>query len=455
MYGKILLIILFSGLYSCTKFVQIDPPTNKLINANVFTDDGSATAAMSGIYTRMMSSQGFAGGGLSSVTYLSGLSADELINYSPQNDYIQFYGNSLTPTNGYLNSSIWSEAYQYIYSANAVLEGLNGSSGLSAPVKQQLLGEAKFIRAFCYFYLTSLFGDVPLYLSSDYQKNQTAAKTATADVYSQIVSDIREAHDLLSDDYSFSNGERIRPNKSVANALLSRIYLYQQKWDSAETQASSVINNSTVYSLVGLDSVFLANSNEAIWQLMPVTPGNNTNEGAIFILKAPPTYVSLSSFITDAFETGDNRLTHWVGTYTNGLNTWYYPFKYKVQTGTTLKEYSMVLRLGEQYLIRAEARANQNNLLGAESDLNIIRHRAGLVDTAINDQAAMLLAIEHERQVELFTEWGHRWLDLIRTNRTDIVLGLEKIGWQPFDKLYPIPGVEIQRNPKITQNMGY
>jgi hypothetical protein len=114
------------------------------------------------------------------------------------------------------------------------------------------------------------------------------------------------------------------------------------------------------------------------------------------------------------------------------------------------------LRLAEQYLIRGEARAHQNNVQGAQEDLNIIRSRAGLGATTANDESSLLAVIETERQVELFAEWGHRWFDLKRTGRADAVLSLEKApNWQSTDRLYPIPFEEIKINPSLTQNPGY
>ena len=120
----------------------------------------------------------------------------------------------------------------------------------------------------------------------------------------------------------------------------------------------------------------------------------------------------------------------------------------------------MVFRLGEQYLIRAEARAQQNNLAGAISDIDMIRSRAGL--PLINDTEPginkdnLLLAIEHERQIELFSEWGHRWLDLKRTGRAGAVLGPIKADWSSDDELYPIPQSERDKNPFLgEQNPGY
>ncbi|SRR5579862_347878 len=453
----ITIILIISVVSSCKKFVDIPSPPNKLLASDVFSNDASATGLVTGIYTRMMISTGFASGSYESVTQLSGLSADEFINLFTNSDNIQFANNSLTATNGALNT-LWSEIYTYIYTTNVILEGLQQKNGVSSPVSQQLNGEAKFIRAFCYFYLTNLFGDVPLHVTSDYQVNAIATRTPSTQVYQQIVSDLKDAQNLLGNDYSYSKGERIRPNKWVATALLSRVYLYTQQWDSAEAEATTVINNSSLYSLNSLDSVFLKNSNEAIWQLLPVSPGLNTNEGNLFILTSAPTLVSLSTFIMSEFEPGDNRLINWVGTYSDGINTWYFPYKYKVQASSTLTEYSMVIRLAELYLIAAESEANGagNGILSAINNLNIIRNRAGLNPySGPTNQDSVLNAIYHERQVELFSEWGHRWLDLNRTGRSNAILGSEKIPWVATDTLYPIPFSEIQNNSKITQNTGY
>lgn len=116
----------------------------------------------------------------------------------------------------------------------------------------------------------------------------------------------------------------------------------------------------------------------------------------------------------------------------------------------------MVFRLAEQYLIRAEARAQQGDATGAKADINAIRNRAGLPDTDADGQASILAAIEHERRIEFFTEWGHRWFDLKRTGRADAVLSPIKPNWQSTDVLFPIPLQEIENNPNLLpQNAGY
>ena len=128
-------------------------------------------------------------------------------------------------------------------------------------------------------------------------------------------------------------------------------------------------------------------------------------------------------------------------------------------SGGSYTEYYMVLRLAEQYLIRAEAEAHGagNGLSGAVSDLNIIRYRAGLPDYAgAILQSPILSAIAHENQIEFFAEWGHRWLDLKRTGQATTVLSANKgFAVSSNSLLYPIPVSELKTDPNLTQNSGY
>jgi len=116
-------------------------------------------------------------------------------------------------------------------------------------------------------------------------------------------------------------------------------------------------------------------------------------------------------------------------------------------------------------LIRAEAEAQQNDLTDAVSDVNVIRTRAGLAPlvVGVNTNNNLILSqILHERQVELFTEWGNRWFDLIRTGTINAVMGtpgnvcqLKGGVWNSNSELYPIPQSEILDDPNLTQNAGY
>jgi starch-binding outer membrane protein, SusD/RagB family len=112
----------------------------------------------------------------------------------------------------------------------------------------------------------------------------------------------------------------------------------------------------------------------------------------------------------------------------------------------------MLLRLADIHLVRAEALARREQWNDALTDINKVRERTGLTEIKNVSQDSVIRAIAHERQVELFCEWGNRWYDLKRTNRIDAVLGTEKTTWRPAAALFPIPTAELQANPALTPN---
>lgn len=438
---------------SCKKFVESQVPKTDLVNAVVFSDDKTATSALLSIYSRMMT-DGMASGSYSSLSLIAGLSSDELIGYSTELQF--FYQNSILPSNSSLAFGLWQQPYEFIYTANSILEGVKASNGLSSAVKSQLTGEALFVRSFVYFYLVNLYGDVPFYTSTDYKTNSISSRTPANSIMDQIIVDLEEAKKLVSDNYIGMG--RTRPNKSTVSALLARVYLFGKNWEKAAATASTIIENNATYDLeMDIDQVFLSTSKESIWQLMPVLPGVNTTEANLFILTDQPSYISLSPGLVNNFQEGDLRKFHWVDSITANGSVFYYPKKYKVLSGVTdVTEYEMVFRLSEQLLIRAEANIYLNKLDEAKNDINLIRKRAGLANTTANVQADLLQAVADERRFELFTEWGHRWLDLKRTDKATAVLGaIADKSWEPTDVFYPIPQAEISANPAIKQNDGY
>ncbi len=460
-------ILLALNMAACRKAVEVSSPGNSLIGADVFNDPKTATAVMTGIYNNFNTSPSFADG-TSGISTLMGTASDEMKNYYPSVSANQFYTNNLTTTP---SSYFWPQLFQNVYVANAVIEGAGKSAALSADVKQQVLGEAYFTRAFLNFYLTNLYGDIPLPTSTDYPINNTLRRVPQTDVYKAIIADLLQAQSKLTEDYKDNQnavtGEKIRPNKVAATALLARVYLYSGDYRDAEIQASAVIGDAGYSLVTDLNKVFLKNSDEAIWQLAPVSPIiTNTLDGYTFILTTTPgvnSHVSLLPYILNAFEAGDNRMSDWIGLYKRGSTSYYFPYKYRVsQTSVPTTEYLMVLRLAELYLIRAEARV-QLEESNAVDDLNVIRNRAGLADyIGPTDNASLLAAIFHERQVELFSEWGHRWFDLKRAGNLDAVMGVPggvcaaKGGtWKSTAALLPIPLTEILSNSNLTQNPGY
>jgi len=461
---------LIVGLVGCNKLVEVAPPVTSITDDNVYASDATAIAVLTGIYGQLSTTSNYNSMGLTTISLFSGLSSDELTLFGGgTGNYNAYYTNNLSVGAG--GFEYWNNIYPYIFTCNSAIEGLASGSSLTPAIKRQLEGEAKFMRALFYFYLVNLYGDVPLALSTDYSLNGLLSRSSKAQVYSQIVNDLKDAQTSLSADYLDptllnTTNERVRPTKWAAAALLARTYLYTQNWDSAEVQSTSVINNLSMYGLDSLNGVFLANSTEAIWQLQPVNTGWNTEDARVFIIPStgpdPFAYpVYLSPQLLNSFESTDLRRTNWIDSTIVAGNTYYFPYKYKVNLqGAPVMEYLMMLRLGEQYLIRAEARAYQGNTTGAVQDLNIIRIRAGLPPTTAASQSDLIAAIQHERQVELFTELGQRWLDLKRTGSVDSVMNSvcplkNGSNWVTNQKLYPIPLGDIQRDPNLVQNPGY
>jgi hypothetical protein len=480
-------IISFPFQFSCRKLVDISAPQGSVTEQNVYTNDATAIAVLSGLYTNMSKGGGSATGGFSGnfgISQVTALSADELVAYSGivNTNLYAYYTNSLQANGSVISGSEhWAPLYNFVFKCNAAIEGLNSSQTLSPQIKQQLLGEAKFLRSFFYFYLVNLYGDVPLALSTDPKINSLLSRTNVADVYKQIIIDLKDAQQLLSSSYLKEDlqsvtTDRVRPTVWAATALLARVYLYTGDYVNAETQATAVINNTTLFgplSTVPLTNVFLKNSREAIWQIQPTTTNFNTEDARCFIIPSTgfgnDAVVYMSDQLLNSLEIGDQRFIdgNWIKSINLGGVTYYYPFKYKIASspGVTsagaMAEYLIVLRLGEQYLIRAEARALQNKIAEAKTDLNAIRNRSGLSNTSAVDQPSLLNAIVNERKHELFTEWGHRWFDLKRTGKIDAIMNmvtpLKANGspWRSFQQLYPLPQSDLDKAPSLVQNIGY
>lgn len=443
-------------LTSCDSFVEVDLPKSQLTTVSVFDNYSTANAALSDIYSKMRE-QGLLSGSASGVSNMLGNYADELYCLaSPGDPTIPFYTNALLPANSTITDS-WNLSYNQIYAANAVMEGVESSHKLTIKEKELLRGEALFIRAIVHFYLSNLYGDIPYIVSTDRNINNEASKIPVKDIYRNIIADLENAAALLPHDYK--NAERVRPNQFVAKALLARVYLYNESWAEASNAASAVLNAINLYAIEDNASLaFLKDSKETIWQFQPSVAGKNTDEASIFIFSSgPPPFVALTNNLIESFDNNDLRKANWTKAVSDGTDTWYHAYKYKEFENTaTSMEYSVIFRLAEQYLIRAEARAHQGDLIGAKEDLNRIRKRAGLLDTDAVSAQQLVDAILSERRWELFTEFGHRFFDLKRSGQIDTVLDPLKNGWNSTDVLFPLPESELSINPNIRpQNSGY
>ena len=329
---KILVLVVLLGLVGCDSFVDVDPPSSQLTGSLVFEDKTTANAAMVAVYTKLRDGGLLTGSSLGTGTSL-GLYADELTYYGTNDQNLFFlFNNTLLPTTSLVNQS-WNQSYHQIYCANAVIEGCQNATALLPVDKNQFMGEALFVRSLVHFYLANLYGDVPYITSTDYEVNRLAPRVPIASVYDKIVSDLNEAIALLPEAYISS--ERVRPNRSAAQALLARVYLYMGEWAEASNAASAVLNNSIYVWENDIDKVFLKDCTATIWQFSPNLSGNNTYEANVYIFNSgPPPSVGLNASLYNSFDPIDLRKTNWIKSVTNGTDTWYHAFKYKERNNT-------------------------------------------------------------------------------------------------------------------------
>jgi len=473
--------VLLSGLLitGCNKMLDIKDPVNSITTNQVFQTDDQAATALNGLYSFLINggeqeagSYGQLGNDLYSaggITLAAGHSADELYQPSLSGDdqyYVETTARITLQNLGY-SSKLWKSAYKGIFNANALIEGARTakSAEFTQAYRKRVLGEALAVRAMGYFYLVNLFGKVPLALSIDYNDTQNLPSATPEAVYQQIINDLEEASEYLSENYDGNNTERMRINKWYVKAMLARVYLFTKNYDKAWQYANDVISRTDLFKLEPLNNVFSIASREVIFQL------KQSNLSEIIGNATPEEYAMAGRYLTpvllNAFEEGDNRKTAWTEAVVSGPFTpaGFFPAKYKINLSNRIvlgyrSEYYVVMRLAEMYLVRAEANmlrgaANKNAVI---DDLNAIRERAGLNDLpyTLTDQQTTD-AIAHERQVELFAEWGHRWLDLKRTNKTTEVLSAisYKQPWNEHQLLYPVPPDEIQWDNHLSQNPGY
>jgi hypothetical protein len=449
-------VVLIAGsISSCKKLLVIPAnPPSSITQQEQFADSATTISAVAGVYT-YTPGNGFAYSD-GSLTYCTGLSADEL---SPiiSNDVQQFYSYTLTPLNNEV-TNLWGYPYQSIYQVNAVLSGITNNSALSASFQKQVTGEMEVVRALYYFNMVNLFSGVPLVTTTTYAATDRLPRSPAAAIYAQVKADLTDARKKLTATYPSAG--RLRPNLYTAVALLAKVNLYQGNWQNAYNEADSVIRLGGYNLEPNLNNVFLDGSVEAIWQL----PANGLYQVYTDAGNFEPQYSGanpnflVTPFLLNAFETGDQRLQNWIGSTSVNNQTLYYPNKYKnVSPTATPAEDQMILRLGELYLIRAEAAAHLSNLTQALADINTIRQRAGLSPNPADaaSQTTVLNAVMRERRVELFCEWGNRWFDLKRTGTAATVLGSEKTGYTANAALYPLPQTQIQLDNLLTQNPGY
>ena len=442
--GKLVILSLLFATESCT--ILDTEPVQYISDESSITDEKSAEAALYGLYNKLQQGNYYGGAGFQGNIFLSGGDAvwtgtwdylNHFVTHSVKSDNVSIYDS-------------WLAIYSTVNQANHVIAKVPGivDSGFTETERNTFLGEALFIRALAYFDLARTWGNVPVVLEPTSSVNDfDGVKQSTQkQVYQQVLADLDKAETLLS-----ATINRNRITKQTIQALKARVYLYNGDWDRAEQYATLLIS-STDYALIDWPTFLKGTATkESIFELNFTTADASShysnwtnaagraqwapNKGLYELLISPVTGGSRKNLIQNAS--------------TAAKPDYYIQLLWWRSAGDNP---TYILRIAEQYLIRAEARVKKStpDLSGALADLNAVRKRSELADSKAATADELLLAIENERRAEFAYE-PHRWFDLVRTGRVGVVLGVtDQNKW-----IFPIPYNDVQADKDLVQNPGY
>jgi len=431
---------------SCKKYLDVQPRAS-ISDAQTIYDNISAQTALTGVYAALASGS-YYGTTFQSIGYLSG---DNIQWTGSQSQVQEFINHNVSADNSTI-SSAWSAIYVAINRANNVIQKvpLVTDPLLTADAKNQILGQAYFIRGLAYFDLARTWGGVPIITrpTETATDNSGIARSTQEQTYAQALSDLDAAEPLLTE-----TTDRYRATRKTVWALKSRYYLYRNDWVNAEAYASKLIGDANYQLLKPYGSFFqndARGTQESVFEIFYSASETNGHRGQWQPQQNGGTrqWAPNDDFVALVNNPliGGNRN---VLVAQDNQGRWYGNLYYR----SPATDPTYVIRIAELYLIRAEARAEQatpDKLAGAISDLNAVRDRAGLTATPATTQADILLAIENERRIEFALE-PHRWFDLVRTGRAAAVLNIK----DTRRYLMPIPNDQILIDKALKQNPGY
>lgn len=472
MKTKLYLILLVISLASCSDFLNREPISD-LAEENFFKTGADAEAALVAAYDALQSEyyifDRFTNGDVISDNCYAG-------GDNPNNFQLDEF--TVTTINANVERD-WAYLYEGISRANAVLDNVGDIDAPDFPEerKSQVLGEAAFLRAYAYFQLVNLWGEVPLVLNKVNSTDPSVVfqpKVSQQEVYDAMIDDLLFSAEALPTSFA-QNQQRV--TKGAALAMLSKAYAHQPtpNWTLVRQYAQEVIDLG-IYSLVDdYDELWQPNNentSESIFEIQFVGGTNEANWGPQLWLPPSLTNDGWRKFNTPskdliaAFDTEEDDVRKNASILLEGGIPWQdsdypsgvipFPYKQRLANGWSSPNNYLLLRLADVILLLAEAENELNNLPQATAALNQIRNRVGLDDTNASSQGELRTAIQNERRLELAFE-GHRWFDLKRTGTAlNIMNALDRnydIQEQELD--WPIPQSELDRNPNLNQNNGY
>lgn len=497
---KILGIFLAAGmLISCNKWVDYNPKNDfKITDQEYFKSEADYRSIAVGVYAPLqwLNQVVPVGDIISDNAVTGGENATDALSLQQINNFTH------TAVNG-TTADLWQSCYEGINRANYMQQYKDKNpvgETITFAGKDALYGEVHFVRAYYYFTLVKLFGGVPLFVERrlTLADLNTIKRSTQADVYKQIEADLTSAIAALP----VVQTEKGRATKSAAQALLGKVYMYQNKFTAAAPMLDNVIT-SNAYSLVSdFNSIFLPsgeNGPESVFEIqysngsatydwghptrgqgnfsvqqcgvrglngsaaMPYSPGWSTNlptQNLAAAYTAGDKRKAVTVLDMEAYKTANPGLgiTYQIAPY---QNTGLYNQKYLPRKGETSGQVELnysnnfrTIRYADVLLMAAEAFNKSGNDLKAQTYLNLVRRRA--FGNNANDitatGTALYDAILAERRLELAME-GERFFDLVRTGKAATVLG--PLGFVTGKhELFPIPQGEVDL-AGLTQNPGY
>jgi hypothetical protein len=438
-------------------------PTGTVPTSTAITDAPSARAAIAGVYNGLQSTRSYG----EELVEFGDLSADNAENSGTYTSYLEADRNDLHANNQTVYD-IWEQSYDIINRTNNVIDKVPLVPGMDPDEQADIVGQAYFVRALMYHNLVKYFGDVPirLHAATSVNEGKDVTRAPKATVYTQILKDLDSAQAAVS-----QNDDPTLATPGAVLALRARVLFYQADYTDAATAAQAV---------EGLDGP------DGTYDLAPnygdlFSPTGNSTSEDIFKVRASQLQESFLSYdysikalggvyelrptldllhaYDPAFDVDTSDLSDFTTTDTRGQwnigisGSRVYGNKYRSITGT---EFFPVLRLAEIILINAESEARTGHVPDAILELNRIRARADVppfVQGVLSTQQ-VVDTIVAERRKELAFE-GDRWNDLNRLGITAAVMNAQNPPFDPNQALYPIPQLEIDVTPGLTQNPGY
>lgn len=465
-------VLLGAVLISCDSSYLSPAPTSGITSANFYTNASEVESAVINMYDGIQGTNSTSSNdnhGVMYEFYLTEMRSDNTKTKSFEGEQAQFEDYSITPNNGVI-TDYYASFYNVISRANVVLDNLEAVE--DAGTRASFEGEAKFIRAYAYFNLVRLYGEVPLIdkTISPLDKEVQFTRASTSAIYSLIESDLTTAVAGLSNTY------RTRASKAAAQALLAKVYLTQgSNYPQAKSLLESVMSSG--YSLESdfRDIFYNENNNEVIFAIgyqSDLTSDSQNFSAEMLNAVGRTTGVNyVTAEAKAAFEANGGDRSQYSFRQDKLQNTFDQVVKYlpngdedlgipaTSSDATQAGNDWIVLRYADVLLMHTEAimaGGAETSDPAAIASFQAVRDRAGLTDAVTSISKADLLA---ERRVELAFE-NHRFFDLVRFNEAESTLSAYSAAngysFSSTDLLLPIPQREINLSKGLlTQNAGY